>query len=40
VRPGAHRLEPTDTSAEAADLQKAEQLWKLSDELIQSVIPS
>ena len=36
VRPGAHRLEPTDTSAEAADLQKAEQLWRLSEQLIET----
>ena len=40
VRPGAHRLEPTDTSAEAADLQKAEQLWRLSEQLIDNAIPS
>ena len=37
---GGHRLEPTDTSTEGADLQKAERLWRLSEELIQSVIPS
>jgi len=31
---GGHRLEPTDTSAEGADLQKAEELWRLSEQLI------
>ena len=31
---GGHRLEPTDTSAEGADLQKARQLWQLSEQLI------
>ena len=39
VRPGVHRLEPTTTSVEGADLIKAEQLWQLSEQLIQSVIP-
>ena len=39
VRPGVHRLEPTATSVEGADLIKAEQLWQLSEQLIQSVIP-
>lgn len=31
---GGHRLEPTDTSAEGADLQKAGELWRLSEQLI------
>ena len=31
---GRHRLEPTDTSDEGADLQKAEELWRLSEQLI------
>ena len=31
---GGHRLEPTDTSAEGADLQKARELWQLSEQLI------
>ncbi|WP_114993163.1 SDR family NAD(P)-dependent oxidoreductase [Synechococcus sp. UW179A] len=31
---GGHRLEPTDTSVEGADLQKAEALWQLSAQLI------
>ena len=31
---GRHRLEPTDTSAEGSDLQKAEALWQLSAQLI------
>ena len=35
VRPGAHRLEPTDTSSEGADLQKAAELWRLSELLIE-----
>ena len=34
VRFGGHRLEPTDTSAEGADLQKAGELWRLSEQLI------
>ena len=33
---GGHRLEPTDTSAEGADLTKAEELWRLSEQLIAS----
>ena len=37
---GGHRLEPTDTSAEGADLLKAEQLWRLSELLIDTAIPS
>ena len=37
---GGHRLEPTDTSAEGADLEKAEQLWRLSEQLIDTAIPS
>ena len=37
---GGHRLEPTDTSAEGADLQKAEQLWRLSQQLIETAIPA
>ena len=32
---GGHRLEPTDTSAEGADLQKAAELWRLSEVLIE-----
>ncbi|QNI53901.1 light-dependent protochlorophyllide reductase [Synechococcus sp. BIOS-E4-1] len=31
---GGHRLEPTDTSVEGADLRKAEELWQLSEQLI------
>ena len=31
---GGNLLEPTDTSAEGADLQKARQLWQLSEQLI------
>ena len=31
---GGHRLEPTDTSADGADLQKAGELWRLSEQLI------
>ena len=37
---GGHRLEPTDTSAEGADPAKAEQLWRLSEQLIDTAIPS
>ena len=34
VRPGVHHFEVEDTSPEAADLQKAAELWKLSELLI------
>ena len=37
---GGHRLELTDTSAEGADLLKAEELWRLSEQLINSSISS
>ena len=39
VRPGVHRFTDTATSAEAADLQKAGDLFRLSDDLIRSVLP-
>ena len=29
-----HRLAPTDTSAESADRQKTEELWRSSEQLI------
>ena len=38
VRPGLHRFGPADTSPEAADLEKAQQLWALSEALISSVL--
>ena len=34
IGPGRHRFEPTDTSAEGSDAAKAEQLWRLSNELM------
>ena len=39
VRPGVHRFSETETSAEAADLQKAGDLFRLSDDLICSALP-
>jgi protochlorophyllide reductase len=36
VRPGCHRFEAAETSSEAADLQKAETFWRLSEQLIGS----
>ena len=38
VRPGRHCFGPADTSPEAADLAKAEQLWGFSEVLISSVL--
>ena len=40
LRPGVHRLEPTDTSAEGADLQKATELWRLSELLMSELLIS
>ena len=34
VRFGGHRLELTDTSADGADLPKAAELWRLSEQLM------
>ena len=39
VRPGTHRFSDAATSAEAADLQKAGDLFRLSDDLICSALP-
>ena len=38
VRPGVHRLQAIDTSAEGADLYKAAELWRLSEQLIMAVL--
>ena len=35
VRPGLHRFEPIATSLEAADLQKAAELWRLGEQLLE-----
>ena len=37
LRPGVHRFEPVDTSAEAADLVKAKALWNGSEALLASL---
>lgn len=37
LRPGVHRFEPVDTSAEAADLAKAAALWNGSEALLASL---
>ena len=37
LRPGVHRFEPVDTSAEAADLVKAAALWNGSEALLASL---
>ena len=39
TRPGQHRFEAVDTSAEARDQAKATALWRLSSELMQTVMP-
>ena len=39
VRPGQHRFEEVDTSAEGCDQAKATALWQLSSELMQAVLP-
>jgi protochlorophyllide reductase len=38
VRPGCHRFEAAETSSEAADLQKAEALWRFSEQIIASTM--
>ena len=40
VKPGLHRFEQTEPSAEASDSLKAERLWTLSQERIESVLNS
>ena len=39
IRPGQHRFEEVDTSAEGSDQAKATVLWTLSSELMQAVLP-
>jgi len=37
-RPGLHRFGVAETSAEAADLAKATELWRLSDGLMHAAL--